>query len=336
VFTDAALVVSPAWVGDMVMAQSLLRLLKQRQPTTAIDVLVPAWSESLFKRMPEVRHIWGHHWAHGQLGWQPRYQLGRALRQQNYQKAWILPNSWKSALVPFWARIPQRTGYVGEWRYGLLNDVRQPNPLTLRRTVDQYVALGLPPQSTQRVPLLPPQLSPGQVHYPLSRLHLQPSQQPLLILCPGADYGPAKQWPLEYFAIVAKHQLAQGWHVWILGSEANASIGARIWALTQEKSVNLCGQTTLGEAVDILSLATAVISNDSGLMHIAAALNKPLIALYGASDPSKTPPLNQHAHIMYLGLSCSPCFQRHCPLKHFKCLRDLKAHQVIDTLESII
>lgn len=329
------LIVTPSWVGDMVMAQSLLKVIKQTYYPAAVylDVFAPAWSEALFKRMPEVRHIIPHTLAHGQWVWQLRQTLGQTLYQQyNYQQAIVLPHSWKSALVPFWAKIPKRTGYLGEWRYGLLNDIRRLNRLVLRKTVERFVALGLSPLDYP-IHIPQPILSPGRVDYVLQRLQLTPSHQPILALCPGAEYGPAKRWPLEYFAIVAKHQLAQGWQVWLLGSEKEASIGARIHALTGERCVNLCGQTTLAEVVDLLSLARAVVTNDSGLMHVAAALNKPLIVLYGSSSPAMTPPLNPQATILSLSLKCSPCFKRVCPRGHLNCLRQLKPHQVIAQLE---
>jgi heptosyltransferase-2 len=332
----AILVISPAWVGDMVMAQSLFKIIKQKQPAIHIDVLATHWSEGLFRRMPEVRHHIAHSLKHGQLVWKARQQLGYQLRQFHYQQAIVLPNSWKSALIPFWAQIPQRTGYLGEMRYGLLNDVRPLNKLVLQQTVTQFTALGLSltdPKWGQWAPY--PQLSPGQVDYVLQRLQLKRPAQPLLVLCPGAEYGSAKRWPLEYYAVVAKRQIAQGWQVWIMGSPQEGSIGARIQALSGDKCINLCGQTSLAEAIDLLSLAQAVVTNDSGLMHIAAALDKPLVAIYGSSSPGKTPPLSSKAQVLYLGLRCSPCFQRHCPKKHLQCLRNIKPELVLYKLNNL-
>ncbi len=335
------LIISPAWVGDMVMAQSLFKFLKREQFSTQIDVIVPAWAEGLFKRMPEVRDIIPHTLKHGQLGWRERYRLGQQLCNRNYQQAIVLPNSWKSALIPFWADILQRTGYRGEMRYGLLNDLRILDLFQLPTTVLQFIALGLPKSmlNTGGLPnLIPlyPKLSPGNADLPLRRLHLKKSSQPLLILCPGAEFGGAKRWPAEYYAIVAKKQLAEGWQVWILGSEKEAILGMKINALAGDDCSNLCGQTSLSEAIDLMSQAEVVISNDSGLMHIAAALEKPLIALYGASSPQKTPPLSSQAHVIWLQLACSPCFKRECPLKKLSCLRDIKPEQVLNQLKQMI
>ncbi len=327
----AILVVGPSWVGDMVMAQSLFKVLKREQPDVSIDVLAPTWSDGLLQRMPEVRNSIPHNIKHGQFGWQKRKSIGESLRSQHYQQAIVLTNSWKSALIPFWANIPQRTGYRGEMRYGLLNDIR---PLKQRQTVEQYVALGLPKSEVaQHTPH--PRLSPKLADPVLESLNLASPEQPILALCPGAEFGPAKCWPLEYYAEVAKQKKEEGWEIWIFGSEKDKPLGEEIQALAGETNcLNLCGKTTIPEAVDLLALSSAAISNDSGLMHVVAALDKPLIALYGSSNPSKTPPLSGHARILSLGLKCSPCYQRSCPKKHLKCLRDIKPKWVLETLKA--
>ena len=329
--SPAILVVGPSWVGDMMMAQSLFKVLKREQPDVNIDVLAPTWSDGLLQRMPEVRKSIPHNIKHGQFGWQERKNIGKSLRSQHYQQAIILTNSWKSALIPFWANIPQRTGYRGEMRYGLLNDIR---PLKQHQTVEQYVALGLPKgEVSQRTPH--PRLSPKRADKILQNLNLASPKQPILALCPGAEFGPAKCWPLEYYAAVAKQKREEGWEIWIFGSEKDKPLGEEIQALTGKTNcLNLCGKTTIPEAVDLLALSSAAISNDSGLMHIVAALDKPLIALYGSSNPSKTPPLSGHARILSLGLKCSPCYQRNCPKKHLKCLRDIKPETVLETLKA--
>ncbi|HEC86213.1 MAG: lipopolysaccharide heptosyltransferase II [Candidatus Parabeggiatoa sp. nov. 1] len=333
----AILIVGPSWVGDMVMAQSLFKMLKREQPKVDIDVLAPTWSEGLLNRMPEVRRIIPHTIEHGKLAWRERQQKAEELRYQGYQQAIVLPNSWKSALIPFLAKIPRRTGYRGEMRYGLLNDRRQLNKLVLRRTVDQFVALGLPKNDPRVGQLVPkPRLMPKPVEDIFSRLGLEHSDSPILALCPGAEYGPAKCWPLEYYVTCANSKIADGWQVWLFGSHKEARLGARIQTLVGDGCINLCGQTSLPEAVDLLSLASAVIANDSGLMHVAAALDRIVIAVYGSSNPSMTPPLNDNAHIQYLGIKCSPCFQRTCPKKHLKCLRDIKPALVLDRLNSYV
>ncbi len=333
---SSILIVGPSWVGDMVMAQSLYQLLRQRHPGTDIDVLAPAWSQPLLARMPEIRNAWPLQTAHGQLGLALRYRLGRNLRAQGYEQAIVLPNSFKSALVPFWAGIPLRTGYLGELRWGLLNDVRRLDKSKLRTTVQRFLALGLDRAETPPSPPPMPSLavSPAGIAAALTRLELKHAAQPILALCPGAEYGPAKRWPAEYYAQIAKLYASRGWQVWLFGSERDRPITAQVRSLSGAECIDLAGRTTLGEAVDLLSLARAVVSNDSGLMHVAASLGRRLIAVYGSSDPQFTPPLSHKATVLSLGLPCSPCFKRVCPLGHTNCLRQLKPNMVQESIDT--
>ena len=335
--TSAILVIAPSWVGDMVMAQSLFKFLKLERPEVLIDVLAPQWSAGLLKLMPEVRRIINHDIQHGELAWDKRRKLGEQLRREHYQQVIVLPNSWKSALIPFWTKARIRTGFRGEMRYRLLNDIRVKNKLLLRRTVDQFVALGMPKNDSRVGQFTPPipQLSTGNIERTLEKLQLIKPQQPILVLCPGAEYGIAKQWPLEYYAILAKKVIAQGWKVWIVGSVKDTGVGARVEALSgsaEVECISFCGQTDLDDAVNLLSLATAVVTNDSGLMHVAAALDKTVVAIYGSSTPVMTPPLSRKAKVLYQGLSCSPCFKRVCPYQHYQCLRSIKPEQVLEHL----
>jgi heptosyltransferase-2 len=335
--SPAILIVGPTWVGDMVMAQSLFKLLKRRHPHCWIDVLAPDWSRELLERMTEVRDAVTLSLGHGQLGLAARYRLACALRPADYRQAIVLPNSFKSALIPYWAKIPRRTGFVGEFRYPLLNDARRLDKLVLLRTVDRFLALGL--DAGEKIPQNPPhprlEVSYWHVGQALARLELAKPDK-LLALCPGAEYGPAKRWPETYFAEIARRKIAEGWQVWLFGSEKDAAVGAAIHTLAGSPAcVNLCGRTRLGEAVDLLSLADAVVSNDSGLMHVAAALDRPLVALFGSSDPGFTPPLSEHTRILSLRLPCSPCFKRECPKKHLRCLRDLNPESVLEALAEL-
>ncbi len=319
------------------MAQSLFKFLKLERRGITIDVLAPAWSADLFALMPEVRRIITHDIQHGELAWEKRHQLGEQLRRDHYQQVIVLPNSWKSALIPYWTKAPIRTGYKGEMRYGLLNDIRPKNKLTLRRTIDQFVALGMAKHDPRIGQFTPPTpyLSTGNITRSLEKLKLTYPKQPILALCPGAEYGIAKQWPLEYYAILAKKVIAQGWNVWILGSAKDCVAGGRVEALSgsaEVKCISFCGQTSLADAVNLLSLSTAVVSNDSGLMHIASALNKKLIAIYGSSTPAMTPPINPNAKILYTGIACSPCFKRTCRYQHYQCLRSIKPEYVLNLL----
>lgn len=328
------LIVGPSWIGDMVLAQSLFRIIKQRHPDSQLDVLAPAWTHPLLARMPEVDEAIAAPFVHGRLDLGVRLRLGRALRARDYDRAIVLPNSLKSALVPFVARARVRTGFTGEFRYSLLNDARRLDRNKLPRTVDRFVALALAPD--EKLPEIPPprlKADRDKARAALSRWLRNPAATPVLGLCPGAEYGPAKRWPAEYFAEVAKSKLAEGWEVWLFGSDKDKPETTAVQTLTQGRCFDLGGQTSLAEAIDLLSLTSAVVTNDSGLMHVAAALDRPVVALYGSSDPRHTPPMTPKASVLYLGLSCSPCFERECPLGHLNCLRQLKPERVLAVLK---
>jgi len=330
------LVVGPAWVGDMVLAQSLFKLLKARAPDSELHVLAPAWTAPLLGHMPEVDRAVPLPFRHGELMLGERVRIGRELRAHRYDWAIVLPRSFKAAIVPFVARVPRRTGFRGEWRYGLLNDVRTLDPQRLPRTVDRFAALGLEPG--EPLPPLPDprvRVVPEDVARALERLGIKAPTRPVLALCPGAEYGPAKRWPAAYFAEVARTRLSQGWDVWLFGSDRDAPVSAEINDLAEGRCLDLAGRTTLAEAIDLLSLASAVVSNDSGLMHVAAALGRPLVAVYGSSTPNYTPPMSASAHVLYLGLSCSPCFERECPLGHLRCLKELPPERALAALEQL-
>ncbi|NOS87912.1 MAG: lipopolysaccharide heptosyltransferase II [Methylococcaceae bacterium] len=328
------LIVGPSWVGDMVMAQSLFSTLKA-QADCQLDVLAPAWSLALLARMPQVSQTLAMPLGHGQFGLLERIKLGRQLRAEHYDQAIVLPNSWKSALIPFFADIPLRTGFVGECRWGLLNDARSLDKRLLTMTVQRFVALGLP--RTAELPPVCPQpslaISPAQQQAVLEKFVLNPAKK-VLALCPGAEYGAAKRWPTRYFAEVAQQKLAEGWQVWLFGSAKDQAVAAEITAAVPACH-DFTGQTALAEAVDLMSLASVVVSNDSGLMHVAAALGKHVIALYGSSDPHFTPPLTATADIISLNLPCSPCFKRDCPLGHTRCLEDLPPSRVLAAIAAL-
>lgn len=332
--TRRILVVGPSWVGDMVMAQSLFMTLQTRHPGAQIDVLAPQWSLPILERMPQVRKGIAMPLGHGQFGLRTRWQLGRTLAKEGYDQAIVLPGSLKSALVPFFAGIPLRTGFTGEMRYGLLNDRRHLDKIALPMTVQRFVALGQPPAPGQTPDTPTPQLAANAAHatHLLGKLGLS-TDRPVVAFMPGAEYGPAKQWPAEHFAQLATDLIEQGHQIWILGSGKDKGIAEQISHAAASVHIhNLCGQTQLADVVDLLSVCNAAVSNDSGLMHMAAALGIPLVALYGSSNPKHTPPLSFNAHVLHLGLECSPCFKRQCPLGHTRCLQDITPVLVLKAL----
>ena len=328
------LVVGPAWVGDMVMAQSLFRTLGERSPGVSISVLAPAWTFPLLERMPEVAEAIEMPVGHGRLGLGERRRLGRSLRGRGFDHAIVLPGSWKSALVPWLARIPRRTGFVGEQRWGLLNDIRRLDEARLPLNVQRFVALGLPADAPapDRFPRPELRIDPAARAAAAGRFGID-AGRPVLGLCPGAEYGPAKRWPAAHFAAVAAAQTRKGWQVLLFGSERERPITAEIDLASGGGCNDLAGKTRLGEAVDLMSLCDAVVSNDSGLMHVAAALGRRLVALYGSSSPAFTPPLGERCDILRLDLPCSPCFRRECPIGHLDCLEGIAPERVLALLE---
>ena len=328
------LVVGPSWIGDTVLAQPLFGLLHQKHPGLALDVLAAQWTLPLLQRMPEVRRAIANPFDHGELRLTERRRLGASLAAESYDQAIVLPNSLKSALVPFFAGIRRRTGYLGELRWGLLNDTRRLDERALPLMVERFAALAGAAGEPLVRPLPPAHLKIDEKRRlsVLQKLALAP-RQPVIALCPGAEYGPAKRWPAKYFARLAQRLGSRGYDVWLVGSAKDAALGAEIATLSGAACVNLCGATSLAEAIDVLASAQFVVSNDSGLMHVAAALARPLAALYGSSSPAFTPPLSDRATILKLDLECSPCFRRECPLGHFNCMMQLTPDQVFDAID---
>jgi heptosyltransferase-2 len=324
--SPATLIVGPSWVGDMVMAQALFILLKERKPGTAIDVLAPAWSLPIVARMPEVRRGIAAETGHGELALGKRRRIGYALRDEGYEQAIVLPRSLKSALIPWFARIPLRTGFRGESRYGLINDMRPFDRSLLDQTVKRYVALGLDPGEAYPVaphPVL--RVDRDRQRAVMSSLGIL-TDGPVIAMMPGAEYGPAKCWPLDYFAELSTLLVDEGFDVWVLGSDKDAPAGEQI--ASASAAHNLCGRTSLEDVIDLLGYAEQAISNDSGLMHVAAAVGTYVHGIYGSSSPAFTPPLTKERDIHWLDLECSPCFERTCPLGHLRCLKELSVSRL--------
>jgi len=336
-----SLLVAPAWVGDAVMSEPLIRQIADhdQQP---VDVLAPPWVAALYERMPNVGQVIPAPFAHGRLDLKARWALGRMLSRHGYQNAYLLPNSLKSALLPWFAGIPNRIGFTGEYRYGLVNRRHGLDKQALPRMVDRFLALApasrLSPATASATMLNKdtaldiPRLTaaPGAFAALCDKLQLPraPNGQ-LAILCPGAEYGPAKRWPAAHFAQLATALTQAGFTVCLLGSAKDQSIGASVATLSDGAAINLCGRTGLADAIDLLSGATVVISNDSGLMHVAAALDRPLVALFGSSSPVFTPPLAKRVRILQHPVPCSPCFARTCRYGHLDCLNRLTPETVL-------
>lgn len=304
------LVVSPNWIGDALMAQPMLARLREKRPGSEVHMLAPEWVAPVARRMPEVDEVISVPFRHGALQLGSRWRLARMLKARAYDEAIVLPNTWKSALVPFLASIPTRTGYVGEARYGLLNRLHRKPERAMRR---HYARLA--DADADNLPEVRLRVDPPRIAATRQRFGIQAAYA---VLCPGAEYGPAKRWP--FFADLAARLSLP---VVLLGSANDRPAAEGI------KGTNLVGKTTLDEAIDLIAGAELVVSNDSGLMHVAAALGRPLVALFGSSSPEKTPPQSAHSRVVWLKPECSPCFERECPLGHFKCMREMTVDMVL-------
>ena len=305
------------------MAQPLLGRLREKLPGARIDVVAPPWVAPVARRMPEVQEVIEAPFEHGKLQLRSRWKLGRMLAGRGYDQAIVLPNTWKAALIPFFADIPLRSGYVGESRYGLLN-LTYPNRDSKAASMAlHYAALSEAPGKEAKGPLPDPRLL-------VSAHDMRKAQErfgisgPYAVLCPGAEYGPAKRWP--HFGELSR-ALPIG--KVIVGAAGDAD------AARDLEGTNLVGQTTLEEALALIAGAAYVVTNDSGLMHVAAALRRPQVALFGSSSPEHTPPLSPAARVLWLHIECSPCFERECPLGHFRCMRELTVDKVLAEIHNL-
>lgn len=331
---ERILIVAPSWVGDAILSEPLVAVLREPLGEPIVDVLAPPWCAPVYARMRGIDRIVENPLGHGELGLGRRRALAREIRARAYTRAFVLPNSFKSALIPWFAGIPRRIGYAGEGRRALLTETRRLDRTASPRLVDRFVALAVP--KGRLIPTPPaPVLVPNAANAGAAMRALKLStHRPIAIFCPGAEYGPAKRWPAEHFIALARRLLEEGYAVWLLGSPNDQAAALPIAAAIPGVR-DLTGRTDLGTAIDLLSLASVVVSNDSGLMHAAAAVGRPLVALFGSSSPDYTPPLSPLAQIAKIDIACSPCFQRECPLGHFKCMRELDVEVVHDLAQKV-
>jgi heptosyltransferase II len=322
-----SLVIAPQWIGDAVMTEPLLRRLHARGERVTVGA-VP-WVAPVYRAMPQVADVIEFPFAHGGLQLKARRSIAKQV-EGRFDTAYVLPNSLKSALLPFLASIPRRVGYLGEARVGLLTH-RLKNPKNKPPMVAFYSALSGDKEGIERDR---PQLrvTSAQVDTALQPFRLEAGGY--YVFAPGAEYGPAKRWPVIHFAELAK-SLAHP--VVLLGSAKEADLCAEIAHVAGEgKCLDLSGKTPLDQAFALIAAARAMVSNDSGLMHVAAAFGVPQVAVFGSSSPLHTPPLNGKAQVVWLKedavyqppLDCAPCFARECPLGHTRCLVDVTPERV--------
>jgi heptosyltransferase-2 len=337
------LVISPNWVGDTVMAQPLLRLLKQAYPERAIDVLAPPQVVPVWRRIQEADHIMVTPFRHRALQLGARLKTARQLRERGYQDAYVLPNTLKYALIPWLARIPRRVGYKGEMRYGMVN-VMHHDDSPPRSMVSFYAALAREPELPLLLPgmLARPSLvvAGEETEAAAGRLGIDLSR-PMVAFAPGAEFGIAKRWPPAHYGQLAARvaEAIPGVQVLLLSSPNDTGVCEQVRAQAGPAAGavhNLAGKTSLDDAIALLARTLAVVSNDSGLLHIASALNRPVVALYGSTDPNYAPPLSEIARTVSLRLECSPCRKRECPLGHHACMNKMSVERVWSELGPIL
>lgn len=338
------LIIGPSWVGDMMMSHSLYRTLKHNNMDTKIDVMAPDWSRGLLKMMPQVTGIINMPIDHGKLALFERYKIGKFLKSKQYDSVIILPNSFKSALIPFFAEIPKRTGWLGEMRYGLLNDYRRLDKKALPLMVERYIALAFDANEICGAgdipkPLLWPELtvSPPEISQTLAACDL-PVARRFIGFCAGAEFGPAKCWPAYHYALLANMLAEREYHILLFGSAKDKQVGRDIVERLRDPTccTNLAGKTTLEQVVTLLAACAAVVTNDSGLMHIAAALNRPLVALYGPSSPDFTPPLSNHAEVIRLISGYIKTRKGDSNAGYHQSLIDIRPEWVFDTVMNLL
>jgi heptosyltransferase-2 len=340
------LIIAPNWIGDAVMSQPLLANLKTIYPQSQIDVLASPWVAPIYRACAEIHQVIEARLEHRQLQWSLRKQLAKQLELNQYDACFVLPNSLKSALIPWLANIPLRIGYRGEMRFGLVNFALD-NPSKIHRPpmANHYLALSNVMDHKKEVdankpvdPKLNISLSAKQsIGTKLQAAAI--NEKSIYVFCPGAEYGITKRWPAEHFANLAQQLITQeaDAHIILLGSKGDYALGESIRAQTNNdpKIHNWCGNTSLDEAIALIGISKALVSNDSGLMHIGAALKVPQVAIFGSSDPHHTPPLSDKAKVIYLNLPCSPCHKRECPLGHLRCLKDITPDNVLKTIHNL-
>lgn len=334
------LVVGPSWVGDSVMAQTLYKRIKKELPSSQIDVISPHWSLALLERMPEVCKKIVSPFSHGETKLLERYRLGQGLKKENYDRAIVLTNSLKSSLIPYFARIGVRTGWLGEFRYGLINDIRSSKKLKKSLMIEKFAALSLYEENYSIENLTFPEL---EINFDNQRNFLEEFSidysKNTMAICPGAEFGPSKRWPAEYYAEIAKFYVNKGWNVLCIGSKNDEDIGIEIGSLNNlgcnESFINLIGKTSLQDAIDILAFTEKVVTNDSGLMHISAAVKTPLVALYGPSSPEYTPPLISKKKILRKTQGYEKVRYGSNEKGYHQSLLDIKPEEVLDALEAL-
>ena len=328
--TQKLLIIPQNWLGDIVMSQTLLKKIKSNNPKTSIDILVNSSLKNLVERMPEINKVIILDCNHRELGLFKRLRLAKEIKKSSYDRSIVLSRSLKSSLIPYFAKIPIRTGELGELRYLLINDLKEFSKESRRKTASRYISMYSDNNEELSENYYPSLDSNSENIKNLSEKYDLKKDKKVIIFAPGAAFGPSKMWPVNKFRELGK-KLNNDFKILILGSNNEKSIGNDI--VTNKNMVNLCGKTSIADAVDLMHISKFCVSNDSGLMHLAAATNTKSISIYGSTSPDFTPPLTKNKDIHYKGISCSPCFEKKCKYGHYNCLVDIHSDDVFKSFK---
>ncbi|TXH62411.1 MAG: lipopolysaccharide heptosyltransferase II [Burkholderiaceae bacterium] len=328
-----SLVIAPQWIGDAVMSEPLLARLASRGEALTVGAL--PWVAPVYRAMPQVREVIELPFAHGRLDWAARRRIAATLRGR-FDAAYVLPNSLKAALIPWFAGIPRRIGYRGEGRVVLLNQ-RLANPGGRPPMVAFYAALSGEPARDDERPRLA--FEPRVLNAAARLAGVEPGGY--WAFAPGAEYGPAKCWPAGHYAELARRLHADSAQpVLLLGSGKEAALCRQIAEAAPGACRVMAGETSLTDAMALIAGARGLVSNDSGLMHVAAAFGLPQVAVFGSTSPEHTPPLNPKARVLWLkgelALDCMPCFERECRYGHYRCLAEVAPQRVHAALQDAL
>ena len=327
---EKLLIIPQNWLGDIVMSQALLKRIKFDNPDTLIDILIDSYMKGVVTRMPEINKAIVLNCKHREFGLFKRLKLANEIKASAYSQSIILSRSIKSALIPYLARIPIRTGELGESRYILINDLRKFTKDNRRKTAFRYASMFTKKEEVLDEKYYPSLKSDPEKIKILSSKYKIDLEKKIIIFAPGAAFGPSKMWPVEKFKELGE-KLNKDFFILVLGSKSEKSIGDKI--VTNKNVINLCGETSITDAIDLMHISEFCVSNDSGLMHLAAATNTKSISIYGATSPELTPPLTSNKQIHYRGLPCSPCFEKICKYGHYNCLVEIQANDVFKSFK---
>jgi heptosyltransferase-2 len=331
------LIIAPSWIGDAVLSHSLIQNLKINDPEMIIDVGANYWTSDIYRRMPEVINIIELPTRHGKLGLLGILKKAKEIKKLNYDQAYILPRSIKSALIPFFSGIKKRTGFLGEKRYGILNDIRSFDPKRLDQTIKRFHALA-EDHSDGAFNLFQPKLIANKERgMEILESHGLDATKRFIALAPGAEYGKSKMWPTKYFNELGLLIEKNDFNIYVFGSPKEQALSEKILkGLNHDRCFSFAGKTSLIESIDILSLSESMVTNDSGLMHLGASVGVPVVAIYGSTSPEFTPPMTDQKSIHWLNIECSPCFKRECAFGHYECLNSIKPDVILNSLQNLI